>query len=93
MNIGQIEKLLKEAKNITKHDEYVIIGSLSVLGVIDNPPEEIVMSVDVDLYIKNDPNRTPEIGKDLGQGSDFDELYGYYANPVTPSLGSFPENW
>jgi hypothetical protein len=38
MNRNDIDRLLVEARRITKHPDYVIIGSLSVLGALENPP-------------------------------------------------------
>lgn len=93
MNLEQIGRLLKEAKNITKHDEYVIIGSLSILGYEPHPPQQMIMSIDVDMYIKNDPSRTSDLHEKLGQGSEFENTNGYYADPVSPKLASLPEGW
>jgi len=94
VDLSQIEALLKAAKDITNHDEYVIIGSLSILGInTEQLPAEMKKSVDVDLYIKNDPNRTPELNNALGEGSDFDIANGYYADPCSPGLASLPEGW
>ena len=93
MNLEQIEVLLKEAKVVTQHDEFVIIGSLSILGFSPHPPKQMVMSIDVDMYLKNDPYRTSDIYKKLGQGSEFENANGYYADPVSPKLASLPEGW
>ena len=39
MNREHIGRLLGEAAKLTNHREYVIIGSLSVLGTVASPPE------------------------------------------------------
>ena len=56
MNRLDIEKLLIEAKRLIKHPDYVIIGSLSVLGTVAHPPNEMTISIDVDMYPKSDPH-------------------------------------
>jgi hypothetical protein len=61
----KIGLLLNAARDEIHHDEYVIIGSLSVLGAHDTPPQGMVTSVDVDLYPKNDPDRAGEVAKNL----------------------------
>ena len=38
MNRNDIDRLLIEAMRITNHRDFVIIGSLSVLGAAENPP-------------------------------------------------------
>jgi len=93
MNRDDIKRLLDEAKKITNHRDYVIIGSLSVLGAVSHPPVSMTGSIDVDLYPKNDPGRAFEIAEKLGLGSDFEQTYGYYADAVTPMLPTLPEDW
>ena len=39
MNRNDIDRLLVEAMRVTNHRDYVIIGSLSVLGAVAQPPE------------------------------------------------------
>ena len=93
MNRNDINRLLTEAMKITRHHDYVIIGSLSVLGAVAHPPISMTGSIDVDLYPKNDPGRAFEIANKLGLGSDFEQTYGYYADAVSPMLPTLPEGW
>lgn len=93
MNRDHIQRLLGEAAKLTNHRDYVIIGSLAVLGAVANPPETMVFSIDVDLYPKDDPGRTAEIASRLGLGSDFEQSHGYYADVVSPMLPTLPEGW
>ena len=93
MNREHIQRLLGEAARLTKHRDYVIIGSLSVLGAVASPPDTMVYSIDIDLYPKNDPGRTAEIAAQLGLGSEFEQIHGYYADVVSPMLPTLPEGW
>jgi hypothetical protein len=93
LNRASIEHLLGEAAKLTNHREYVIIGSLSVLGQVASPPESMVYSIDIDLYAKSDPGRSDEIARNLGLGSAFEQANGYYADPVSPALATLPEGW
>lgn len=93
MNREHIQRLLGEAAKLTKHRDYVIIGSLSVLGAVAAPPDAMVFSIDIDLYPKNDPGRTAEIASHLGLGSDFEQSNGYFADVVSPMLPTLPEGW
>lgn len=76
-----------------QHAEFVIVGSLSILGAVAEPPRTMVISIDVDTYLKNDPQRTGELVQALGQGSAFEDEFGYYLDPVSPKLPSFPQGW
>jgi hypothetical protein len=49
MDRAAIHRLLDAAHALTHHCDFVIIGSLSVLGTELTPPAEMLMSVDVDL--------------------------------------------
>lgn len=93
MNREHIQRLLGEAAKLTNHRDYVIIGSLSVLGAVATPPDMMVHSIDIDLYLKNDPGRTAEIASHLGLGSDFEQSHGYFADVVSPMLPTLPEGW
>lgn len=82
----KIGLLLNAARDEIHHDEYVIIGSLSVLGAHDAPPLGMVTSVDVDLYPKNDPDRAGEVAKKLGFGSAFEATTAFTRTPYHPHL-------
>ena len=60
MNREQLHALLSEARKQVQHAEFVIVGSLAILGAVAEPPRTMVVSIDVDTYLKNDPQRTGE---------------------------------
>ena len=93
MKRSHLHALLREASELSGHREFVIVGSLAILGAVADPPDAMVMSIDVDAYMKADPGRTGEFIEALGQGSPFEDEHGYYLDPVSPSLPSFPEGW
>lgn len=93
MNREQLHALLVQAKARIRHSDFVIVGSLAILGAVQQPPGTMVVSIDVDAYLKNDPARTGELVEALGQGSPFEDEHGYYLDPVSPRLPSFPEGW
>ena len=93
MNLSHIHHVLTEAKKITNHTDYVIIGSLTALGLDVPPPDEMVRSIDVDMYPKDDPARAGEIAAIIGQGSAFEDEYGYYVDAASPDLPTLPDGW
>jgi hypothetical protein len=93
MNRDNIRVVLEEARKLTNHLEYVVMGSLSILGTLEHPPAAMTMSNDVDFYPRNDPDRASEIAKALGQGSPFEIEHGYYADALRPSIAALPEGW
>ena len=48
MNREQLHALLTEARRQVQHAEFVIVGSLAILGAVAEPPSTMVTSIDVD---------------------------------------------
>lgn len=93
MKRADIQKALEEAKALTNHTEFVVAGSLSVLGWAPYPPEAMSMSIDIDFFMLGDPQRSAELSAHLGEGSDFHIENGYYLDPITPELPTLPNTW
>jgi hypothetical protein len=76
--------------------EIFIIGSSAILAVLPDPPVgELTASRDVDVIAPADEERlADQISYVLGEGSDFDKDYGYYADGVTSGTPSYaPRDW
>ncbi len=95
MNRGHLLRLFDEARRLSGHSEFVVIGSLSVLGIDDEPalPPEMSMSIDVDTYTLADPPRILDLRDELGEGSSFHRAHGYYLDAVSPALPTLPDGW
>jgi hypothetical protein len=84
--------VLQAAANIV-NDELVVVGSQAVLGTTKAPPEEMLRSMEVDVYPRSDPERAIEIDGAIGEGSRFHQTYGYYAHGVGPETITAPAGW
>lgn len=95
MNFEQLDRLLGEIARANKVDGFVVVGSLSVLGLTQNRilPPQMLMSNEVDAYVEDDPDRGFEFHQRWGQGSAFEREHGYYFDPVSPKLPTLPEGW
>ena len=95
MELSDLARLFKEAKRLGGHTEFVVIGSLTALGIAQagRIPPRMLMSIDVDCYTRQDPERIFELREALGEGSPFATKYGYFLDPVSPNLATLPENW
>lgn len=93
MNRRDLEHLIRAAADVTKEYEFVIIGSQSILGPIPNPPVELTMSMEADIYPMNAEDKSDQIDGALGEGSPFHEMYGYYAQGVGSNTACLPEGW
>lgn len=95
MNADALFLLLQEAKRLCGHSQYVVVGSLSVLGMSDVAaiPSDMTMSIDADCYTLTDPGRALDLRDALGEGSAFHAAHGIYLDPVNPKLPTLPEQW
>jgi hypothetical protein len=93
MTRDDLRALFAEARRLSGETDYVIIGSLAVLGYAGTVPPRMAVSVDVDAWCKSDPARVFELGPALGHGSAFEERHGYYLDPVSPRVATLPDGW
>lgn len=95
MELSDLARLFAEARRQTGHDEYVVVGSLCALGILQRGrvPPRMLMSIDVDCYTRRDPGRIFELRQTLGEGSAFEAAHGYYLDPVSPDLPTLPAQW
>ncbi len=96
MDLSHLQVLFSAAEQLIKHKEYVVVGSLCVLGIVQRSseiPARMLMSIDVDCYTRADPERIFELRQKLGQGSKFEEEHGYYLDPISPVLPTLPDQW
>ncbi|OGA03215.1 MAG: hypothetical protein A3I00_08885 [Betaproteobacteria bacterium RIFCSPLOWO2_02_FULL_64_12] len=95
MDLSKLQALFGEARKLTGHSEFVVVGSLSALGVVPSGkvPPRMLLSIDVDCYTRNDPGRIFDLQRELGEGSAFEAAHGYYLDPISPNLPTLPRGW
>jgi hypothetical protein len=93
MNRQQFEHILRASAAITGADQFVIIGSQAVLGVLANPPAELLVSIEVDLFSLRNPADAALIDGSIGEASQFHTTFGYYAHGVGEETAILPSGW
>lgn len=93
MTRSQLEHIIRAACTIADDDELIIIGSQAVLGQFPQAPDELLVSVEADVYPKHYPERAELIEGSIGELSMFHETFGYYADGVDPATATLPEGW
>ena len=76
--------------------DFHIVGSAAILAVLPDPPEGALTATrDVDVIPPNDDERLGDrISFVLGEASEFDLEYGYYAQGVTSRTPIYaPASW
>jgi hypothetical protein len=85
MTREELEHIIRASGNITNQYEFVILGSQSILGAIPNPPAFFTMSAEADIYPLAEPELADQIDGAIGEGSDFHDTHGFYAQGVGPT--------
>ncbi len=96
MNRSQLEHLLRAACRILNEDSLLVIGSQSVLGSWDEKqlPREAVRSMEADIApLDGDEDKSDKIDGALGEGSQFHETFGVYAQGASLRTAVLPGGW
>jgi hypothetical protein len=93
MRRPQLEHIIRAAAGITGASELVIVGSQSVLGQFPQAPEELLVSIEADVFSLRDPADNDLIDGSIGEGSPFHQTFGYYAHGVGPETAVLPSGW
>ena len=93
MKEEELHHVLQAAANLTGEDQFVVIGSQAIAWQVTGVPEEMVASMEVDIYPRNAPELADEIDGNLGEGSQFHQTYGYWAHGVGPGTPVAPVGW
>jgi hypothetical protein len=88
-----LARLFDRARKLCGETEYVVLGSLSILGYEGAVPPRMAASIDVDAYTRRDPARVFELARALGAGSPFEAEHGYYLDPISPRVATLPAGW
>jgi hypothetical protein len=93
MKRAQLEHIIRAACTIADDDELVIIGSQSVLAQFPDAPEELLVSLEADVYPRHHPERAELIEGSIGELSMFHRTFGYYADGVDVDTATLPSGW
>ncbi len=93
MRLADLEHVVGAAANVVEESEFVVIGSQAILATAPNAPDELLRSMEADLYPRESPERADEIDGALGDGSQFHRTFGYYAHGVRPETARCPAGW
>jgi len=93
MQREQFHDLLNRAALITSRTELIIFGSQAVHAVTNTPPVEVLVSVECDFWIADDPELAARLSSELGKSSPYAVHTGIYADLLPPQLPLLPKDW
>jgi hypothetical protein len=88
-----LHHVVAAAAEILGEEEFVVVGSQAILGTYPDAPEELLRSMEADVYPRRAPDKAIDIEGSLGDGSAFQQTYGYYAHGVGPETAKAPTGW
>ncbi len=93
MTRTELEHIIRAATSIANVYELVIVGSQAVLGMYESAPDELLQSMEADVYPLDRPDLADLIDGSIGELSPFNMMYGYYAQGVGPETAILPTGW
>jgi len=93
MRRSDLEHLIRAAGRIAEEHELVIIGSQAILGQFPDAPAALVRSMEADLYPRSRPELADKVDGAIGEGSNFHQTHGYFAQGVGPDTATLPKGW
>jgi hypothetical protein len=93
MNRAEVAHIVRAAQAITQQREFVLVGSQAAHLQLDNMPEAMQMSGELDIYPLRKPELAELIDGAMGEGSPFHETFGYYAHGIGPETAKLPSEW
>ena len=93
MTRAQLEHIIRASAGNADTLEIVIIGSQSILGTYPDPPPELTVSMEADVFPRDNPANSILIDGAIGERSFFHETFGYYAHGVDDTTAILPLGW
>lgn len=91
MKRSDLEHLIRASSAITNEYEFVVIGSQAILGSDPNPPQELTVSAEADIYPLHRPELNERIEGAIGEFSEFHASFGFYAQGVDATTATLPQ--
>jgi len=93
MTYYQLLHAIRAACTVSNDVELFVFGSQSILAHLNEIPDELVQSIEVDVSPVNKPEKVIDIDGVLGEGSLFHQTHGFYVHGVSIETAILPKNW
>lgn len=91
-----IAHLLRAAAAVTRCSVFVMVGTGAVIARVPRLPLDLMLTREIDIY-PLDTNDAESISTlidgTIGEGSQFDVTFGYYAHGVGERTACLPDDW
>ncbi len=91
--LRQLEHILRASGAIADENVFIVVGSQAILASVQDPPAELLASMQAHLYPRDAPEKADLITGSIGEFSLFYETFGYHADGVSPETAIIPTSW
>lgn len=91
-----IAHLLRAAAAVTRCSVFVMVGTGAVIARVPRLPLDLMLTREIDIFPlgPDDPeSMSTLIDGTIGEGSQFDVTFGYYAHGVGERTACLPDDW
>ena len=91
-----IAHLVRAVAGVSGQSSFVMIGTGAVIAQLKHVPLDLMRTREIDIYPRGVPHAediATLIDGTLGEGSPFDETFGYYAHGVGERTACLPDDW
>ena len=93
MKRDELAHVLRASAAISNETSFVLVGSQAVLLLLEQPPADLLVSTEIDLYPALHPEKADLIDGAIGAHSTFHDTFGYHVDGVGPETASLPNDW
>ena len=91
-----IAHLVRAVAGVSGQSSFVMIGTGAVIAQLKHIPLDLMRTREIDIYPRGVPDAeelSTLIDGTLGEGSPFDQTFGYYAHGVGERTACLPDGW
>lgn len=93
MKRDELAHVLRACAAISNEASFVLVGSQAILLLLEQPPADLLLSTEIDLYPALHPEKADLIDGAIGAQSTFHDTFGYHVDGVGPETASLPNDW
>ena len=93
MKHDELAHVLRASAAISNETSFVLVGSQAVLLLLEQPPADLLVSTEINLYPALHPEKADLIDGAIGANSTFHDTFGYHVDGVSPETASLPNDW
>ena len=93
MKRDELAHVLRASAAISNETSFVLVGSQAILLLLEQPPADLLVSTEIDLYPALRPEKADLIDGAIGAHSTFHDTFGYHVDGVGPETASLPKDW